>query len=914
MIILHNHDKIVNIQTTMKTKLSQLILFLLLPIAVSGQQDSTSVVFYLGQSDSVEYTPGQNNFAWDLSKAYVPAYTWDSDFLRYETGLTTPLNDTVRTKINDLCGCFKNQLDIDSLAEAFDVILPLANETSESALRNLVKRAYDGTTTGSPTFTAFEGFTGASGKYINTNFNPSTQGITSTLNSISGGVYSRSDFQSTGYQFGSAIVGGNLLTLRIKSGSNLMTYAVNSTTSDTYTNGTGIAVGEGYSSAGLYAISRTASGTYSVYHNGTQREGGSIASNAVPNQNMFIFCRNVNGSPSDPTIYQLSFFFMGKGFDQPEIQKISTCFETYMDSNGKGVIDYDMADLYGGLTTRLFASQATADVFEDHGYRATFCIVRPAQYKNDATNKALFKSLQLKGHDLGYWTDISPTMVQLYDTSWVHEFLSLDAPYQNTYDSYGLPAWGIEEVITVGASRYLGLNSDIRFQTDNDVIVKPVHGTDSVIITNIPAYTDFFDFMIYMPDDPMIPEAVRGRWINCGIPNVSTPIASRKFPVEVFEYFTLTEYAGEAFNNPTNATFTTKLGLSLDKVGADYTDINIKAQYTNHKNTRARYYEYYHAIKAFEEMGLERPYVAAEPRSHHAGGASLSEAPLSQLNYLAAIEDPVNKGHTFHMNNGMRYRFSDQAAASEEPIGEIGLDNSLNINGGIADPFTGYEAFTRIVDNHARNRWMLERQDLTYTATELALWDTILGFCQTNNIPVLPLSKCAITLFDSVPPNVNIFPKIYNDIDTNDIPDGYLPDQPNSTYEQDLINGNAESNYWQFSQSGNDRFLYSRWIGGCSTDSNSVSLYAKGFTGDQIRVYIYTYEWLATPGVLYGMSYSRVTTILTKPITVDDTWQLLEMGKFNMPANAYFIDVAVNLIHGPDVGARKCGQVYIVKS
>lgn len=55
-----------------------------------------------------------------------------------------------------------------------DVLQVYAASDQATALTNLIQSSYGATAVNSPTFTADQGFTGASTKYINTNFNPTT--------------------------------------------------------------------------------------------------------------------------------------------------------------------------------------------------------------------------------------------------------------------------------------------------------------------------------------------------------------------------------------------------------------------------------------------------------------------------------------------------------------------------------------------------------------------------------------------------------------------------------------------------------------------------------------------------------------------------------------------------------------------
>lgn len=88
-----------------------------------------------------------------------------------------------------------------SLLDAFYV---LAAHDSQAARLNWVSTSFNLTATGSPTFTADEGYTGGSGKYLDTAFTPSAHG---SLNDMAVGIWSLTSAQSAAPMIGA---GGNL--------------------------------------------------------------------------------------------------------------------------------------------------------------------------------------------------------------------------------------------------------------------------------------------------------------------------------------------------------------------------------------------------------------------------------------------------------------------------------------------------------------------------------------------------------------------------------------------------------------------------------------------------------------------------------------------------------------------------------
>lgn len=101
-----------------------------------------------------------------------------------------------------------NELIVDLKAASvwtlLDAFYVLAAHDSQAAGLNWVSTSYNLTATGSPTFTTDRGYTGGSGKYLDTAFTPSTHG---SLNDLALGVWSRTSAQSAAAMIGA---GGNL--------------------------------------------------------------------------------------------------------------------------------------------------------------------------------------------------------------------------------------------------------------------------------------------------------------------------------------------------------------------------------------------------------------------------------------------------------------------------------------------------------------------------------------------------------------------------------------------------------------------------------------------------------------------------------------------------------------------------------
>jgi hypothetical protein len=285
----------------------------------------------------------------------------------YVDTLTTEISYEQIERIDNFVTMLKDSLSIDTLAEKFDVMYLLANETSEIALRNLVKTTHRATAVNSPTFTAYEGFTGDGiSSYLNTNYNPSTQKVNYTQNSASMGLYSLKDVYSAAYrdvQTYTATVGLEMVFGVTSAGIYFM--KLNNATSIVDTFGV---------SNGFLVLSRTASNLLSTYHNGLAGNVSTEASGTIPSLNIVLGARNEAGSISNYSARTYSFFFIASGLSSEEVTKITNIFEWYLNELGllvsSNIFDVDQLNngtqVAEGLNTPFssFKFQTNSDFIE----------------------------------------------------------------------------------------------------------------------------------------------------------------------------------------------------------------------------------------------------------------------------------------------------------------------------------------------------------------------------------------------------------------------------------------------------------------------------------------------------------------------------------------------------------------------
>jgi hypothetical protein len=206
----------------------------------------------------------------------------------------------------------------------------MGNEDSDAKLKNLVKAAHDFTLAGTPnpTFVALEGYTsdGTHG-YINTNYNPSTEGSKFIQDSCSFGVYSRTNSDEVAYALGGSS-SGHVINLNLRQ-SDVSYFNINQATVENVAN---------TDSSGMFILTRLGATNTDYYRNKTKIKDGSNASATPPNRNLYILCANVAGTPLYFTTRQESFVFFGRGLSQTDVNVITNAFEAYMDANSKGVI------------------------------------------------------------------------------------------------------------------------------------------------------------------------------------------------------------------------------------------------------------------------------------------------------------------------------------------------------------------------------------------------------------------------------------------------------------------------------------------------------------------------------------------------------------------------------------------------
>lgn len=258
--------------------------------------------------------------------------SWESELVTYMAGLTTELSSAQLVKINDFIKDYKADDSLTNLSDAYDVMYYLGNETAESSLRNMVKRAHDATAVNSPTFTPYEGWQGDGiSSYIDTNYNPSTQADNYALDDCAFGVYCRTARAADDNKYHGVVLGSNYTQIMLhRATSNSVRGWVNTAVS------AGTVDHTVSNTLGMSIIGRSAANSCYASRNKSISSGTGV-SNGIPNDYIYLLARNAGGARGFDNV-QISFAFAGKYLDSTSVGYLTDDFEALMDANGKGVI------------------------------------------------------------------------------------------------------------------------------------------------------------------------------------------------------------------------------------------------------------------------------------------------------------------------------------------------------------------------------------------------------------------------------------------------------------------------------------------------------------------------------------------------------------------------------------------------
>jgi len=277
--------------------------------------------------------PVLSSVLWDaVSRRSGDSYIYTNDLNTYITGLATKLSTTQKGLIDTFIKSLYSGFGISSLSEAFDAMYYLGNETSESSLRNLVKRQFDATTVGNPTFTQYEGFKGDGlASYIDTNFNPSSDSVHYVLDDALIGVYSGTENTTGACDIGNKMDDNSAINqLYPYNGVDEVSIRVNMGVPGSLTSADDVTLG-------MMLAQRRGAATLDYYKNKSGVTVNGI-STAIPDCNIGIGARITDTTVDQFSDRQLAFGIIGKSLSVAHIGVLTDAFEVLMDARGKGVV------------------------------------------------------------------------------------------------------------------------------------------------------------------------------------------------------------------------------------------------------------------------------------------------------------------------------------------------------------------------------------------------------------------------------------------------------------------------------------------------------------------------------------------------------------------------------------------------
>lgn len=260
---------------------------------------------------------------------WTPEAVYEPELLTY-IGLTSDVPLEQLDRLNDLVINLKQGLTINNISDYFDVLVVTAGDASESSRINLCKDAHHGVLGGVvPLFVQYEGFKSAGlAGYIDTNFNPATQGVNYTQLNNCIGVYVREDVAAAA---GKTIAGNGTYSrwmLRYSSGDTVRGS----------NNGVGIVnpLSGNTASKGFYLLKRDGNNT-GASKNGNPFTVVANSAAALNDTNYFILGDSNAGVFRYGTDDRISCYMFCKAPSDAEAAIINSAIETYMDSNLKGI-------------------------------------------------------------------------------------------------------------------------------------------------------------------------------------------------------------------------------------------------------------------------------------------------------------------------------------------------------------------------------------------------------------------------------------------------------------------------------------------------------------------------------------------------------------------------------------------------
>ena len=227
----------------------------------------------------------------------------------------------------------------------------------------------------------------------------------------------------------------------------------------------------------------------------------------------------------------------------------------------------------------------------------------------------------------------------------------------------------------------------------------------------------------------------------------------------------------------------------------------------------------------YDSLGLPRPKTWIQP------GGPCAQLNKQEVKELMGYEYGFTAGATYPNPSFKLYNEVDSLENKRFALQNLDINDESNY----------FQSLINIVaDNSAKHTHSFT---LSHFFKPIGGWDAYIGrtdsllaWCQTNNIPVRNTNKWASILFDSTPnPYVNIIPELYTDLNYNGIPDGYTGPFANF----DSTDGVQRSKGRSMSRSTSGMLFSINLLGGVEKGWNRLSMHTKGsLPTDSFRVAI----------------------------------------------------------------------------
>lgn len=266
--------------------------------------------------------PIAQQYVWTAESVYEAES--EALFTRMTAVSETP-DSTRKGVINTAIAADKTDIGFTGQYDAFWL---LAAHGNDSALLNIIKDEHNTTLVGTTAFEIDRGYTGASGKALDCNYNPSTDAIKYLQDASSIGIYIRTNVDELAHDFDceGSEDHGSLFISRL---TNAKYFAINGAAFTTNAN---------TDSRGMWILVRENATTIRCYKDGVSTETFAQNSEALANETWSLLCRKIGATRDRYSTKQIALHFIGGILDQTKVTSFQTIWvDGYLNSVGAKV-------------------------------------------------------------------------------------------------------------------------------------------------------------------------------------------------------------------------------------------------------------------------------------------------------------------------------------------------------------------------------------------------------------------------------------------------------------------------------------------------------------------------------------------------------------------------------------------------